>query len=139
MSVGPLTGLKVPRNREGRYQTQVFESYHRYEPQVEAGQVEMVVKGASTSNVGEVAQTLLGVTPSASAVSRMNADLSRQFEGWRNRELAGEWLAIWPRGVYYKVRHGEQAVSMPILVALAVDATDHKEVLALRGSAEESK
>lgn len=28
---------------------------------------------------------------------------------------------------------------MPILVALAVDATGHKEVLALRGSAEESK
>lgn len=80
-TTGPLTGLKVPRNREGRYQTQVFESYHRYEPQVEAGLVEMVVKGASTSNVGEVAQTLLGVTPSASAVSRMNADLSRQFKG----------------------------------------------------------
>ena len=138
-TTGPLRGLKVPRDREGHYQTQVFESYHRYEPQVEAGLVEMFVKGASTTGVGAVAQTLIGVAPSASAVSRMNADLTLQFETWRNRELAGEWLAIWPRGVYYQVRHGEQAVSMPILVALAVDATGHKEVLALRGSAEESK
>src|SRR5690348_14763948 len=37
------------------------------------------------------------------------------------------------------VRHGEEAVSMPFLVALAVDETGHKEVLSLRGSAEESK
>lgn len=138
-TTGPLAGLKVPRDREGQYQTQVFESYHRYEPQVEAGVVEMFVKGASTTKVGEVAQTLLGVAPSKSAVSRMNADLTRQFEEWRKRELAAQWLAIWPRGVYFQVRHGEAAVNMPVLVALAVDKTGHKEVLALRGSAEESK
>ena len=138
-TTGPLTELKVPRDREGHYQTQVFESYRRYEPQVEAGLVEMFVKGASTAKVGEVAQTLLGVAPSKSAVSRMNADLTLQFEAWRNRELAGEGLAIWLDGVYVGVKHGEVAVSMPILVALAVDKTGHKEVLALRGSAEESK
>lgn len=136
---GPILGLKVPRDREGQFQTQLFDNYHRYEPQVEAGLIEMFVKGASTTSVGEVAQTLMGVAPSSSAVSRMTADLSRQFEEWRSRELAGEWLAIWLDGVYFRVRHGEGATSMPLLVALAVDATGHKEVLALRGSAEESK
>jgi putative transposase len=138
-TTGPIEGLKVPRDREGQYQTQLFDNYRRYEPQVEQGLVEMFVKGASTTKVGEVAQTLLGVAPSASAVSRMNADLTRQFEDWRSRDLAGEWLAIWLDGVYFQIRHGEGAASMPILVALAVDKTGHKEVLALRGSAEESK
>ncbi len=138
-SLGLIAGLKVPRDREGQYQTQVFDQYHRYQPQVEQGLVEMFVDGTSTTRVGEVAQTLMGVAPSKSAVSRMNADLTRQFEVWRNRDLASEWLAIWLDGVYFQVRHGEQAVSMPLLVALAVDKTGHKEVLALRGSAEESQ
>src|SRR5690349_6394112 len=32
---GPIEGLKVPRDREGQFQTELFERYHRYEPQVE--------------------------------------------------------------------------------------------------------
>jgi transposase-like protein len=138
-TTGPIADLKVPRDREGQFQTQVFESYRRYQPQIEDGLTQMFVAGVSTARVGEVAQTLMGVTPSASAVSRMNADLTTQFEEWRQRPLNAAWQIIYLDGVYYKVRHGEQAVSMPVLVALAVDQTGHKEVLSLRGSAEESK
>lgn len=138
-TTGPIDGLKVPRDREGKFQTQVFESYHRYEPQVEQGLTDMFVAGVSTARVGEVAQTLMGIAPSQSAVSRMNADLTVQLEQWRKRELGGEWQIIYLDGVYYKVRHGDGAVSMPLLVALGVDQAGHKEVLALRASAEETK
>lgn len=138
-TTGPLTDLKVPKDRAGQFQTQVFESYHRYEPQIEQGLVDMFVSGTSTAKVGEVAQTLLEVAPSASAVSRMNADLTAQFEAWRTRALAEAWLVIYLDGIYFSVRHGEGAVSMPVLVALAADPSGHKKVLALRGNAEESK
>jgi putative transposase len=138
-TTGPIEQLKVPRDREGQFHTQVFESYHRYEPQVEEGLSEMFVAGVSTAKVGEVAQTLIGVAPSKSAVSRLNADLSKQFEEWRQRKLGAEWQIIYLDGVYYKVRHGDDAVSMPLLVALGVDQAGHKEILALRASAEESK
>jgi putative transposase len=33
-STGRLEDLKVPRDREGQFHTQVFERYRRYEPQV---------------------------------------------------------------------------------------------------------
>jgi transposase-like protein len=136
---GPIEGLKVPRDRAGEFQTEVFERYHRYEPQVEEGLTQMFVAGVSTARVGEVAQTLIGVAPSKSAVSRMNADLTIQLEEWRQRKLAAEWQIIYLDGVYYKVRHGDDAVSMPVLVALGVDQAGHKEILGLRASAEESK
>ena len=138
-TTGPIEGLKVPRDRQGQFKTQVFESYRRYEPQIEDGLTQMFVAGVSTAKVGEVAQTLMGVAPSKSAVSRMNADLTRQFEEWRQRSLAAEWQVIYLDGIYYKVRHADEAVSMPVLVALGVDKTGHKEVLSLRASAEESK
>jgi len=99
----------------------------------------MFVAGVSTERVGEVAETLMGVAPSKSAVSRLNADLVVQCEEWRKRPLACEWQMIYLDGVYFKVRHEKEAVSMPFLVALAVDKTGHKEVLALRASAEENK
>jgi len=51
---GPIEDLQVPRDREGDFHTQMF------------------VAGVSTQKVGEVAETLTGVAPSASTVSRLN-------------------------------------------------------------------
>jgi putative transposase len=48
---------------------------------------QMFVAGTSTHKVGEVAQTLLGVTPSASTISRLNQSLSHQFDTWRECRL----------------------------------------------------
>jgi putative transposase len=135
---GNIKGLKVPRDREGQFQTQVFERYRRYQPQIEDGLTQMFVAGVSTERVGKVAETLLGVAPSKSAVSRLNGDLSQQYEEWRQRELGEEWQIIYLDGVYFKVRHGDGAVSMPLLVAVGVDPQGHKEVLTLIASAEES-
>ena len=47
----------------------------------------MFVAGTSTHKVGEVAQTLMGVAPSASTISRLNHSLTQQFEAWRERPL----------------------------------------------------
>ncbi len=136
---GVIEDLKVPRDRDGQFQTQVFEGYARYEPQVEEGLRQMFVAGVSTAKVGEVAEQLIGVAPSKSAVSRLNADLSAQFEAWRERPLAAHWRIFYPDGVYFEVRHGDQADRMVLLVVLAVDPTGAKEVLGFQLSAEESK
>jgi transposase-like protein len=61
---GRIEDLQVPRDREGKFRTQVFERYRRYEPQVAQGLTDMFVAGTSTHKVGEVAQMLLGVAPS---------------------------------------------------------------------------
>lgn len=138
-TTGPIKDLKVPRDREGVFHTQLFERYRRYQPQIEEGLTQMFVAGVSTEKVGPVAETLMGITPSSSAVSRLNGSLSEKFEAWRQRPLEAEWQIIYLDGVYYKVRHGDEAVSMPFLVALAVDQQGNKQVLSLRASAEESK
>jgi transposase-like protein len=139
LTEGLLKDLQVPRDREGQFQTQVFERYRRYQPQIEEGVTQLFVAGVSCEQVGAVAETLLGVAPSKSAVSRLNANLTQQLEEWRKRELPAEFQIIYLDGVFFKVRHGEETVTMPLLVALGVDPDGHKEVLALRGSSEENK
>lgn len=136
---GPIEDLNVPRDREGQFHTQAFEQYRRYEPQVAEGLTQMFVAGTSTQKVGEVAQKLLGVAPSASAVSRLNQTLTQQFEAWRQRPLQTHWRVVYLDGIHFKIRHGEKCDSSIILTALGVDLEGKKEVLALRVCAEEDK
>ncbi len=136
---GRLEDLKVPRDREGHFHTQVFDRYSRYEPHIAEGLTQMFVAGTSTQKVGEVAQTLLGVAPSASTISRLNQTLTHQFEAWRERPLSERWRILYLDGVHFSVRHGDKADSTIILTALGVDLEGHKEVLALRACAEEDK
>lgn len=136
---GPIEEVKVPRDRAGEFRTQLFDRYQRYEQQVADGLTQMFVSGTSTHKVGEVAQTLMGVAPSASAVSRLNQSLTDQFEAWRVRPLLTQYRILYLDGIRFRVRHGDKADSTIILTALGVDLEGNKEVQALRACAEEDK
>jgi putative transposase len=138
-STGRIEDLKVPRDREGKFHSQVFERYNRYEPEVAEALTQMFVSGVSTQKVGEIAQTLIGVAPSASAVSRLNQTLTEQYQAWRERPLLAHYRVIYLDGIHFTVRHGEQTDATMILTALGVDLEGSREVLASRASAEESK
>ncbi len=138
-STGRLEEIEVPRDRAGQFHTQAFERYSRYEPHIAEGLTQMFVSGVSAHKVGEVAQTLMGVAPSASTISRLNQSLTQQFDAWRERPLQEHWRVLYLDGVHFSIRHGDQADSTIILTALGVDLTGNKEVLALRACAEESK
>ncbi len=138
-STGRIEDLKVPRDREGVFHSQVFERYSRYEPEVAEALTQMFVSGTSTHKVGEVAATLMGVGPSASSVSRLNQTLTEQYETWRKRPLLAHYRILYLDGIHFSVRHGTQTDSTIILTALGVDLEGNKEVLALRACAEEDK
>lgn len=138
-STGRIEDLSVPRDREGQFQTQVFERYGRYEPEVAEALTEMFVSGTSTHKVGKVTEKLMGVAPSASAVSRLNQTLTEQYEAWRERRLQEHWRIVYLDGIHFDIRHGDKVDATIILVALGVDLLGSKEVLALRACAEESK
>ncbi len=138
-STGRLEEIKVPRDREGQFHTEAFERYSRDVPHIADGLTQMFVAGTSTHKVGEVAQTLLGVAPSASTISRLNQTLAHQFATWRQRPLQKHWRVLYLDGIHFSIRHGEKADPTIILTALGVDLAGNKEVLALRACAEESK
>ena len=132
---GRIKGINVPRDREGQFHTQVFERYSRYEPHIAEGLTQMFVAGTSTQKVGEVTQTLMGVAPSVSTISRLNQSLTHQFEAWRERSLQEHWRIVYLEGVHFRIRHGDKSDSTIILTAFGVDLAGNKEVLALRACA----
>jgi hypothetical protein len=133
---GRIEDLKVPRDRAGAFHTQVFERYGRYEPEVAEALTDMFVSGTSTHRVGKVAEKLLGVAPSASAVSRLNQALTEQYEAWRVRRLLPHYRIIYLDGIHFTVRHGTQTDATMILTALGVDLEGSREVLAFRACAQ---
>ncbi|GAC1300117.1 MAG: hypothetical protein NVSMB27_40490 [Ktedonobacteraceae bacterium] len=99
----------------------------------------MFVSGVSTHKVGAVAQTLTGVAPSASAVSRLNPTLTEQYEAWRARPVLPHYRVVYLDGIHFTVRHGTQTDATMNLTALGVELEGCREVLALRACAEEDK
>src|SRR6266487_1536041 len=138
-SSGRIEDMNVPRDREGQFHTQAFERYSRFEPHIAEGLTQMFVAGTSTHKGGEVAQTLMGIAPSASTISRLNQTLTQQCDTWRTRPLQEHWRILYLDGVHFHIRHGQKADSTIILTALGVDLAGNKEVLALRACAEEDK
>jgi len=136
---GRMEDVKVPRDREGEFHTQVFERYKRYEPEVAEALTQLFVSGTSTHNVGKVAEKLMGVAPSASAVSRLNHTLTEQYEAWRERPLHTHYRVVYLDGIHFTVRHGTQTDATTILTALGVDLEGSREVLAFRACAGEDK
>jgi len=117
----------------------VFERYGRYEPEVAEALTDMFISGTSTQKVGKVAEKLLGVAPSASAVSRLNRTLTEQYEAWRERRLLPHYRIVYLDGIHFTVRHGTHTDATMILTALGVDLEGNREVLAFRACAEEDK
>jgi transposase-like protein len=94
--VGPVR-LTVPRSRQG-FTSLVFEHYCRRQVELNQAIGEMFVKGASTVQVGEIIETLTGVQPSPSAVSRVHQTLQAEFEAWKQRPLLAHYLYIFADG-----------------------------------------
>jgi putative transposase len=126
--VGPVT-LTVPRTRKG-FTSLVFERYRRRQAELNLAIGEMFVKGASTAQVGEIVETLTGVKPSPSAVSRVHQTLQAEFDAWKQRPVQGHYLYLFADGTYFTVIYDDAGHKMPVLAVIGITPTGTREVLA---------
>jgi len=76
--VGTLE-LEVPRDRDGTFQTELFQRYQRSERALVTTLMQMVVQGVSTRRVKKITTELCGREFSRSTVSRLTGDLEKQW------------------------------------------------------------
>jgi transposase-like protein len=79
--VGRLT-LRVPRDREGRFSTQLFERYQRSEKALVLALQESYLQGVSTRKMRRITERLCGVEFSKDQVSCMAQALDEELIGW---------------------------------------------------------
>ncbi len=85
--VGQLE-LRIPKDREGRFQPSLFERYERSEKALVLALIEMYVHGVSTRKVSRIVEELCGHLLSASAVSLVTKKMDTELAAWRQRSLA---------------------------------------------------
>jgi transposase-like protein len=126
--IGPVT-LSVPRTRKG-FTSQVFERYCRRQAELNQAIGEMFVKGASTAQVGEIVETLTGVKPSPTTVSRVHQTLQAEFDAWKQRPLLAQYLYLFADGTYFTVIYGDEGQKTPVLAVIGITPAGTREVLA---------
>ena len=126
--VGELE-LMVPKDRDGEFQTELFERYQRSEKALVAAMLQMYVEGVSTRKVTAITEALCGLEVSKSQVSALTAKLDAEIEGWRMRPLTEAYPYLIIDARYEKVRRGGEVVSQGVLVAIGISATGYREVL----------
>ena len=137
--VGTLE-LRVPKDREGRFQPSLFERYERSEKALVAALIQMYVNGVSTRKVSKIVVQLCGHTISASAVSAVTKRLDAEIEAWRNRSLADRnypYLII--DAHYERVRREGRVLDTAVLWVIGVSEDGYREHLGLWTGASESR
>jgi transposase-like protein len=102
--------LEVPRDREGSFQTALFQRYQhaqkflRVEKALVLTLMQMVVQGVSTRRVKDITTDLCGREFSSSTVSRLTEELGEQVEAWAERQLDQEYPFLILDAMQLKVR-----------------------------------
>ena len=130
--------LRVPRDRNGQFQTALFERYQRSEKAFVAALAEMYVQGVSTRKVKAITEELCGHQFSASSISAINKTLDEALTAFAERRLEEPYPYLILDARYEKVREGGVIRSEAVLVAIGVHEGGRREVLAVDVTLRES-
>jgi transposase-like protein len=131
--------LKVPRLRSLPFETQIIERYRRRESSVEEALIEMYLAGVSVRRLENITEALWGTRVSPSTVSELNQKIYGHIEAWRQRPIEGEHPYVYLDGVWLKRSWGGEVRNLAVLVAMAVRADGHREILGVIEGAKEDK
>jgi putative transposase len=123
--------LEVPRDREGTFQTALFQRYQRSEKALVLTLMQMVVQGVSTGRVKEITTDLCGREFSKSTVSRLSKDLEEQVQAWASRPLDQEYPFLMLDAMQIKVRRQKAVRSTTAMIAVGISEDGQREILGL--------
>lgn len=128
--VGRLN-LRVPRDREGKFSTQLFERYQRSEKALVLALQESYLQGVSTRKVKKITEKLCGVEFSKDQVSRMAQELDETLEIWRTRPMERNYPYLVVDASYEYVREHGQVISEGVLTVKGINQAGHREILSV--------
>ncbi len=130
--------LRVPRDREGRFSTELFERYQRSEKALVSALAEMYVQGVSTRKVKAITEELCGHTFSASTISRINKSLDTMLRRFAQRRLEEPYPYVILDARYEKVRLDGVIQSQAVFIAIGINWEGRRQVLGVELSNRES-
>ena len=131
--------VKVPRDRDGDFKTEVIPKSKRYEERITEDIASMYLAGISTRTLSLLSKRLIGRSISHEEVSNASKELKHAIERWRTRDLSHERIKyMFIDGVNLKIRIGGKVEIVPILVVIGVREDNTRCVLSIQMGDKES-
>jgi putative transposase len=138
-SAGRINDLKVPRDREGEFQTKLFSGRETKMDRIENLIIGMYAKGTSTADISDLLNSLYNFKLKPQTVSNVVKKIDKDFKDWTRRKLSGEYAFVFIDALHQKIRRGTVDNEAFYLV-VGVDMQGKREFLGLYniGGAESS-
>lgn len=134
---GVIPDLRVPRDREGYFQTELFEPYQRREAWLEDTIIHMYKGGMSTRDIASFIEKMFGTSYSPTTISNITGTVLEDVAAWQSRSLAKRYSVIYLDGMYVKLKR-QTVASEVIYIAMGIDEEGHREILSFSIGGKES-
>ena len=125
--------LAIPKLRQGTYYPGwLLEPRRRSEKALATIVVEAYVQGVSTRRIDKLVEAMGIDGISKSQVSALAQELDAVVKAFRERPLdQGPYTYVWLDATYVKCRENGRVVNVAVVVATAVNAEGHREILGI--------
>jgi len=134
---GKIDDLQVPRDRNGEFQTQLFEPYQRREGWLEEAIIHMYKGGMSTRDVAKFIESMFGSQYSPTTISNITGTVMEDIEQWQKRPLEKRYSVIYLDGIFIKLKRSTVS-SEAIYVAMGIDENGYRQILGFYVGGQES-
>ena len=134
---GHIEDLQVPRDRQSRFQTQMFEPYQRRDGWLEEAVIQMYKSGMGTRDVARFIESMFGSHYSPTTVSNITATVLDDIHQWQNRPLSKRYSVIYLDGMYVKLKRGTVRGEV-VYFALGIDEEGQRQILGFYVGGQES-
>lgn len=131
--------LRIPRDRQGHFSTQLFERYQRSEKALVSALTQMYIEGVSTRKIKAITEELCGYEFSAGQISQINRGLDKQLLAFAKRPIDDSFAYLILDARYEKVRIDHVVQSQAVLIAIGIDGEGKRHVLGVELAPRESR
>lgn len=134
---GKIGDLRVPRDRQGEFHTELFEPYQRRDGWLEEAVIRMYKGGMSTREVADFIECILGTHYSPATVSNITNTVLQDVHAWQSQPLKKRYSVLYIDGIHFSLRR-DSVASEVIYVAMAIDEDGYRQILGFHVGGNES-
>ena len=120
--------IKVPRDRNGRFEQQLIPDYARRTDELETTIITLYRKGITTREIADLIEKIYGHHYSPATMSNISKAVADQVETFHKRQLSERYAVIFMDATYLNIRR-DSVAKEPLHVLLGITPDGTREVL----------
>lgn len=123
--------VRVPRDRQGRFEPQLIEKYRRRLPGFDDKVIAMYARGMTTREIKSHVRELYGIEVSAELISKVTDAVHEEIKEWQSRPLESVYAIVYFDAVRVKIRDEGLVRNKAVYLAVGVTCAGYKGVLGM--------